>query len=131
MEFPLALHVEERPLRGVALLAGRQAAQGGFQVLTSRRARLAQALRPTESALVRGVLVQLERADSGLEPGSPGEGQRDRSLTCLFTTFTVSNTRHGWFLRGERGTGREWAEREDAVYIIHLGCNQKRNRWIF
>ena len=50
VEFPLALHVEERPLRGVALLAGRQAAQGGLQVLTPGGARLAQALRPTPTA---------------------------------------------------------------------------------
>lgn len=47
------------------------------------------------------MLVQLERADTGLEPGSPGEWQCDRLLTALFTTFTVSNTRHGWFLPGE------------------------------
>lgn len=46
MQLALTLHVEEGSVRGVALLAGRQAAQRRLQVLAARRARLAQALRP-------------------------------------------------------------------------------------
>jgi len=48
-EFPLAIHVEEGPLRGVVLLPGGQAAQGRLQVLAPRGARLPQALGPLSS----------------------------------------------------------------------------------
>lgn len=48
-EFTLTLHVKERPLRGVVLLAGGQALQSSFQVLASRGAWLTQALWPTHT----------------------------------------------------------------------------------
>lgn len=50
VQLALALHVEEGPVGGVALLAGRQAAQRCLQVLAARRARLAQALRSAGAA---------------------------------------------------------------------------------
>lgn len=48
-QFPLTLHIEERPLRRMVLLASWQAAQGGFKVLASRSAWLAQSLWPTDA----------------------------------------------------------------------------------
>lgn len=53
MEFTLALHVEERPLRRVVLLAGWQAAQGSFEVLASWRSWLAQTLWATNTMVNR------------------------------------------------------------------------------
>lgn len=50
VQLALALHVEEGPVGGVALLTGRQAAQRRLQVLATRRTRLAKALRPAGAA---------------------------------------------------------------------------------
>lgn len=45
--------------------------------------------------------MRLQEADGGLEPGRNGEWHRDRGLPALLAIFTVSKTRHGWFLPEE------------------------------
>jgi len=49
-EFPLPLYVEERPVRGVVLLAGWEVAQGSFEILASGCAWLTQTFWTTSTA---------------------------------------------------------------------------------